>query len=258
MLHKRVTSPLRRTCDSRPLFVLGKQRSGTTMLMRCFHRHPDMLVYDEHMNNAAFQNVRLREFATIRQLLERAHFPVVCFKPIADSHRILELDQQFAGSHFIWLYRNYWDVANSALKKFSNTTYAVRLVCTGQTGGGWFQEGVSESVADTLRDVYHPDLTDFDLACLTWWARNRIILDSGLIGRPNVTVLRYETLVCDPCGVLEALFKRIGIPYHERIVRNVTSSRIRHQAPVEPDHKVRELCEEELAALNEASGPGQG
>jgi len=136
MIRKRVTSPFRRSRKSIPIFVMGKQRSGTTMLMHTFHRHPGMLVFDEHRSNEAFVNYQIRSIDRIRNLTEKARFAAVCFKPICDCHRIKELYSNFPSGRFIWIYRDYADAANSSLRKFAEPTRAIRLACTGQPGGG--------------------------------------------------------------------------------------------------------------------------
>jgi hypothetical protein len=231
--------------------VMGKQRSGTTMLMRAFHRHADLLVYDEHPNSAAFFDYRIRSLATVKELLDRARFPAVSFKAICDSHLINDFNREFPSGRFLWCYRDYRDVANSNLRKFPYATRAIHLVCTNQSGGGWFQEGLSAGVSTILKKVYRPDLSDFDLACLVWWARNRIIVDSGLIGHSNVTIVKYEPLVSRPTLLLEWLFARIDIPYHSRVTRRIHPLSIgRHPAP-ETDKNVRELCEELMVQLDE-------
>lgn len=252
VLRKQWTGAFRKPCDSRAVFVLGKQRSGTTMLMHAFHRHPDMLVFDEHLNNKAFDEHRLRSLDVIHDLVEQSRFAGVCFKPICDSHRIGELRDAFPDGRFIWMYRDYRDVAASSLRKFEHSVRAIRLVCTGRKGGGWFQEGISPSVARMLKEVYRPGLTDFDLACLTWWARNRIVIDSGLAGGPGVTVVKYEGLVSRPGPVLEWLFQRIGIGFREGVARHISPrSAGRHPSPA-LDSAVQSLCAEALISLDDA------
>lgn len=251
-LQKQFVGVFRHRCDSKPIFVLGKQRSGTTMLMHAFHRCPDVLVFDEHRDNKAFEQHRLRSFNVIRNLVEQSRFPAVCFKPICDSHRITDLIAAFPDAHCIWIYRDYRDVANSSLRKFETSVRAIRLVCTGKSGGGWFQEGVSRDVSEVLRKAYRPGLTDFDLACLSWWARNQIIFESKMIGKPNVTVMRYEALVCDPEPILQWLFDRIGLEHRARVGLHISPRSIgRHHAP-EIDSTVRSLCAEALMALDDA------
>lgn len=252
MLQKQVQRSFRPPCDAKAVFVLGRQRSGTTMLMRVFHRHPDMLVVDEHHDNSAFLDYRIRSADTVAALLADARFPAVCLKPICDSHRLRDLRRDFPDGHFIWLYRDFRDVANSSLRKFDGATRAVRLVCTGRPGGGWFREGISPRIEKVLRDVYHPRLTEFELACLVWWARNRLVIDSGLIGQAGITLLKYEALVSEPSTLLRWLFQRLDMRYCERVERRITSRSIgRHSAPA-MDERVLELCRSTLAELDEA------
>ena len=248
---KRFRSVFRENCSSKPVFVLGKQRSGTTMLMHVFHRHPDVLVYDEHRDSAAFSDHRIRSIDTVRSLLEQARFPYVCLKPICDSHRIRELYREFPGGHYIWLYRDFRDVANSAVRKF-DAARAIRLVCTGRPGGGWFREGVSTRIQEILQQVYRPDLSEFELACLVWWARNQLLMESGLAGQPGVTVVKYEKLVSDPYRMLHWLLQRIPLPYPARTGDNITARSIgRHSAPA-IDERIQDLCNSTLAALDDA------
>ncbi len=252
ILQKQVQRKFRPACEARAVFVLGRQRSGTTMLMRAFHRHPDMLVVDEHHDSPVFRDYRIRSADTVRALLAEAHFPAVALKPICDSHRIRDLRRDFPDGHLIWLYRDFRDVANSSLRKFDGATRAVRLVCTGRPGGGWFREGISPPVENILRDAWHPHLTDFDLACLAWWARNRPVIESGLIGLPALTLLKYETLVSEPSAVLRWLFQRLDIPYCERVERRISTRSIgRHAAP-DMDTRALELCRSTLAELDAA------
>lgn len=251
VIQKRVLQEFREPCISKPVFVLGKQRSGTGMLMRIFHRHSDLLVFDENRNNAAFEDFRLRDDDTIRLLVEQARFPAVCLKPVCDSQRIADLFDAFPYGHFVWMYRDYRDVANSSLRKFGSATRAVRLACLGQPGGGWFQEGLSPAVASTLQQVYRPSLSEFDLACLAWWARNRIVLESGLLGHPNLTLLKYEELASNPDSVLPWLFHRIGIRYQPGLARDVNARSIGHPAP-EMDRSVQNLCSSVLQRLDHA------
>jgi hypothetical protein len=262
ILSKQLTQPFRKRCDSTPVFVLGTQRSGTSMMMRAFHRHPDTLVYDEHRDSVAFSDYRLRSLDCVKKLVDQARYPTICYKPICDSHLITEMHRKFPEAHFIWAYRDYRDVANSSLRKFEHATRAIRLVCTNQPGGGWFREGVSSRVSEVLRSVFRTSaLSEFDLACLIWWARNQIILDSGLTDAPNVTLVKYEALVTQPSMMLKWLFYRIRLPYRERVCRNISPRSIgRHPAP-SVDNCVDKLCIASLATLDAAflagNPPGQ-
>ena len=247
---KRVRSVFLPLRDSKPIFILGRQRSGTGMLTRVFHGHRDVEVYDEHLNkDLLFHISQLEKFEIVSDLIRKSKFQAVCFKPLAQSHQLLSMKLRFPDAHFIWAFRDYSDTANSSLRKFENPTRAVRLVCTGQPGGGWFQDGISETTGAMLRRVYRNDLTDFDCACLAWWARNQIVIESGLLGCEDVTPLRYESVVNDPENVLSWLMKRIGLRDEPKLSKNISARSIgRHRAP-EMDSQIRELCEETARIL---------
>jgi hypothetical protein len=252
LLRKQFVQYLRRPRACKPVFVLGKQRSGTSMLMFAFHRHPGALVFDEHRDSRVFKDFRIRGFEVVREAIADSRFPIACFKPICDSHLIEEFVRQFPDAHYIWIYRHYQDVANSALRQAAAPTRAVRLVCTGQPGGGWFDEGVSAETRRILMDVYKPELSDFDLSCLVWWARNRIIVESGLLPSPDITLVKYEELVLAPKPMLRWLFTRMGPAFDDRIGARMTPRSIsRHPAPV-MNETVQRLCADLMRNLDQA------
>ena len=243
VLRKRALSAFRKPCDSRPIFVLGRQRSGTTMLMRGFHFHTEVEVYDEHKNSAAFRVCRLRENPVIHELVDRSRYPFICFKPLADSHRIGEMIREFPGCRIIWMYRDYRDVANSSLRRFPSAD-GVRQVCSGGGSGGWFQEGVSKTIKKAMCDAYSADLSPFDVACLAWWARNQILVESGLESR--VTLLRYENVVTNPENTLRKMCSEIDLMYQDAMVRFISPRSIgKHPAPA-MDDTIRAMCDETM------------
>lgn len=237
--------------DSKPVFVLGKQRSGTTMLMEAFHRHTDLMVYEEAKKSRAFEDDRLKEFETIKAIIDRSSFPRVCFKPICDSHRVAEIVENFPGAHIVWLYRDYRDVANSSLRKWPTATRAIRLICEGKPGGGWLAEGVSEQMRGVLAELYSESLSDFDLSCVVWWIRNRCVVESGLMGTPNLTLLKYENLVAQPAEVMSWLFGRLSIPFQPKITRRLHSRSVGRNPAPQMNESVYDCCEGLLGELDE-------
>lgn len=251
-LQKTVTRPFKRARRSVPVFVFGKQRSGTTMMMDVFHARRDTEVFDERAASPAFLDYRIRSFDAVAHLVERSKAPFVCFKPLADSHLSREFARRFPKAKLLWIYRDYVDSAMSGIKKWPGGRRAIRLVCTGQSGGGWFQEGVSEEAAEILRGLYSPELTDLDLACLVWWARNRLVLELELMRLENLLVVRYEDLVGESREqAFEEVFEFVGMPYDgrsvDRVVRKSSGDRKRDGLSTE----VRDLCDELLSTLNE-------
>jgi len=236
--------------QARPIFILGSQRSGTNMVFDYFENRSDTETYNES-DKTAFDNYLIHPFPEIRNLLLNARQPVAVFKPICDSHRFGEFTVAFPDGAFLWLTRAYKDVANSAIRNFEFSDRAIRLVCEGKAGGGWFQRGVSPECEVTLKDIYHPDLSKFELACLVWWARNLTVLEQGIDKAPNTLMLEYEKLVTGPSKVFPFLCEVLGIPQQPRAHRHVHSRSIhRHTYPPVAE-RIERLCDKLVADLRQ-------
>lgn len=236
--------------ESTPVFILGIQRSGTTMLMFAFHLHPEIAVFDESHNNPAFLDFRLRSKEITKKLITTSTFPVTCFKPLADSHLTIQLLEQFPSVRCIWALRDYRDVANSFLRKFPHATRAIRLVCSGQEGGGWFQEGISHETGNILRNLPWQNFSDYDFACLVWWARNRLFFEQKLEREKRVLLLHYEKLVTAPEESLRAVTNFIGIPFSTRMIRYIHARSISKYSPPKINPSVQGLCDELTASFS--------
>jgi hypothetical protein len=250
MLRKNILEAVCAQRDSKAIFVFGNQRSGTSMLMVAFHRHPDIIVYDEHRDNKAFHNYRIKSFEKINEIVMQSSFPAVCFKPICDSHLISEFQANIPAAHFIWIYRDFRDVANSTLRKFANATRAIILICEGKPGGGWLEESVSDYMRDILQSVYKKGLSRFDLCCLVWWVRNQVLMDSPILNSNDLSVIKYETLVTRPDNVMNWLFKRIDFPYDARINQRMNSGSIRRNPYPPMNLEVANLCHELMRKID--------
>jgi hypothetical protein len=247
---------LRPEQQARGVFILGSQRSGTNMVYDYFENRNDTDAYNES-DPVAFADYQLRPFAEIAPLLERARAPLAVFKPICDSHRFTEIRRTFPGAAYIWLLRHYKDVANSSIRHFRFSGRAIRLVCEGRTGGGWFQDGVSADSASILRDVYDPDLSDFELSCLVWWARNRIVIEQDVDEAPGTVLLAYEDLVTRPDRVFPFLCRGLGLPEQPRAHRHVHSRSIHRHAYPPLAARIEILCDGLSEELTRRLGANQ-
>ena len=235
-----------------PVLVAGLQRSGTTMLMNIFHLHPDSEVFDESSDSKTFLDFRIRSIEVARQSADDSHYRFPCFKIIADSHVLPSILRGIPDSRVVWMYREYSANAASRLKKFGHATAAIRAVCEGRPGGGWFAEGVSEAARRTLQGLDRSAFTDFDYACLIWWARNQLFFELNLAGEPDVRLLRYETLVVDPKATMQGLFDWIGMPWSAPSMRFVHGRSLNKRNLPALDSQVESLCRELLQRLDEA------
>ena len=109
---RRQRSPVKRKTVA---FILGCQRSGTTMVQRTLDRLMEVDKFEEH-DQRAFRDCRIVGKEVRNALIERSDAQCVLFKPICDSHLALDLFKDHPGSKAIWIYRNYRDVANSSMQ----------------------------------------------------------------------------------------------------------------------------------------------
>lgn len=220
------------------------------MLMNVLHLRRDTEVFDENRESSAFDRHRLRDLEKIAGLVQNSRAAYVCFKPIADSHRIEQILSRFPLGRAIWIYRDYKDVANSRLRKFANVNRAIRLICKGLPGGGWFDDGVSDSTREQLKSLDVDTMTDFDLACLTWWARNRIYLEKELWNNGRILLVRYEQLVTSPIETFNRILAHLGMPAEPRSLKHVHQASVGKNKAPPLRSEVEALCYELETSLD--------
>lgn len=240
---KKISSIFSPVKESFPCFVMGQQRSGTSMLMHMFHLHKNVEVYDESAANEVFIKHRLRDLETINRYINISKFNVVVFKPLADSHNISYYLSKLNNLKIIWCIRDYRDVANSYLRKFSRPNHAIRKVFEGKPGGGWFQEGVSSETLNMLKKLEYSRLTDFDLACLVWWARNRLYLENALWNNTNCLLLSYEHFVTQTSIQCQRIIEFLGIDYYPDIHKFIHTGSLKKNTYPSLNKDVQILCD---------------
>jgi len=247
---KKLLGFTRQTPERTPVFIVGLQRSGTTMLMNIFHLHPETEVLDEASDSRSFFDFRIRDVQTVRQVIEESHYRFPCFKIIADSHILPSILDALSNPKVLWMYREPGCNAASRLVKFPQGTAAIRAVCANRPGGGWFAEGVSPAVARRLRELDFSGFADFDYACLVWWVRNQLYFEMGLDSDPRVRLLRYETLVGQPEPTMRALFDWTGMGWSKTSMRFVHARSMKRSNLPRLDPQVEALCGDLLQRLD--------
>jgi len=240
-----------------PIFVFGMQRSGTTMFMDIMENRPDMEVFQEWEKSVFDRDCRISDLSLVDKAVSESKAKYACFKPICDSHIADDFISRFPDGKVIWVYRSYLDNANSAIRRFPTSDRALRLICEGETGGGWLQEGVSDEVLAKLKAVYNKDLSKFEISCLNWWVRNIVLTESDWIKHGNAFLVKYDNLVKDPTAMFADIESVLGVTHIKASYSDVHGRSIAKNdfPPISP--AIRELCEElsrRLDALVEEQG----
>lgn len=215
------------------VFVLGAQRSGTTLMMRLFEQCPYATVYHETGRNAAFKNFRLRSWDVVKRQIERSGGSTVILKPICDSQWGDELLTYFPSAKAIWMYRHYYDVANSAVQKWGDHQKDImrQIVADQRDQVGWRGERLDEAVVAQIKTLYSETLSDHEGAVLQWILRNNFYYSLGLDQHPRVALVNYRQVVQNPESMLARIFAFCQLPFDKTLAAQVHSSSVSREQP---------------------------
>lgn len=249
---KRILRLFKGKKHSTPVFVFGKQRSGTNMVIDVMRLHPDTEIFSENKNSEAFFKWRIRDFNTLKRLVEDSKEPFICFSPLMDSHLIEDFMTQFPNGKFVWAYRDYRDNANSALRKFPTGTRKIKAVLSNQNEAkwSWFQDGISSNTIEKLKNLYSSELSEFDFACLTWWVRNLICIELKDVFLQKIIFIKYEDLATKPHESFQLLCGKLGMRYIEKAICLVHNRSIGKNPYPELNGSVKNLCDNLMQQLD--------
>ena len=242
---------IRRNDSSKiPLFVVGCQRSGSTMILNVLSRSPECRVYHEG-NSAAFDHFRLRADQTIQRLINKGRQRVVVFKPLNDSQRAKRLLEVYMNARAIWVYRQYQDVVKSSVRKWGSAQKEILLGisegCERIPGQDAISERMSPETMCLVKKLCSEDMTAEDGAGLHWYVRNLIYWE--LHDDPRVLLVRYEDLVKRPEGRFLEVFELIGCKFRQEYVSDIYDSSIGTGEAASINGEIKGLCEEMTARL---------
>jgi Sulfotransferase domain len=227
--------------DARAMFILGVQRSGTTILGRCLNKCLELEVYGE--TSKAMKKWRLRSPDTIKSIIKTSRSKAVVFKPLTESHRALELMTFSPDSIVCWMYRRPADRANSAVAKFGSTNLKVLAAfARGEGLQTWQAQGLSQENLELVRSFDYEKMSRHDAAGLFWYIRNSLFFDQNLVHLENVVPLAYEDLVKDPEKVMAGLCRILGCRFSVSMSRAIHANSV-GRSPSKLGDEVDKLCQ---------------
>lgn len=249
---------LRREWQKRPVYIVGCQRSGTSMLLELFALSWLTATYDERPESELFHNYRLRGRDRLREVIRKSPAPVTVLKPLCESQRIDRILDWNKNSVAIWIYRSYSDVADSAVRMWGgHHRRTIEGICAGEDVG-WRGERIDEKTLERIQAINARELTDREGACLFWYIRNILPFRLGLVEDERVKLVRYEGLVSDPIVGGEEIFRFAGIPFSASWGNLVYSSSVSSERNPSIGDDVVELCSSLQAELDRRLNKSNG
>ena len=238
------------------LFIVGCQRSGTSILHHMFRLDPDTVTYDEISPLSSYdpvQGLRLNPLPKIQARIRNDRAPLVVCKPLVESQNLDILLDLFPVTRAIWMYRDYRAVVFSNLKYFGpDTGHRDLAPIVAADESNWRAERLAPADRNIILDLYKPDMDPHDAAALYWYARNSLYFSRSFDQDARIRVCRYSDLVTRPAKVIAQAYGFIGRPYPgDGIVRDVfTGSRGRGR-DLDLSPRVHELCKGLLSRLDD-------
>ena len=235
-------------CDKKtPVFIIGCQRSGTTMLDGIFRHSDQITAYGERFA-ALGDGWRLRPVGNIYYLISRSKTPIIEFKPLNDAQNIDCILKAYRRAKVIWVYRNFLDVANSMVEKWGDLQIKqlqqIAIDKYSNRGVAALGERLSSKNRELAKKLSTQNPSAYDAAAYIWLIRNSLYFERQLDSNPNVMLCQYEDMVKEPEHCIQRIFNFIGAEFSKNYVADVRTSSIgKHKAPeIKTDLKV--LCED--------------
>lgn len=236
----------------RSLFVVGSQRSGTTMLLEALERSPEIEVHHEN-SGAVMREARLISLENLIAVLGRSRAKLFALKPLCDSHWIDRLLQHVDGSRAVWMFRGWTDVVNSATRKWPG--HGLEVARRFRAGDRRWLDWRAERIEPRTRSAYDGMLElvndDESARAAFWWLRNRIFFDRDLARQTAfIRPLRYESLVGEPARWLKGLMAFAGAGFDDRMATHIHSRSIARDEGPDIPAPIRTACDALLAELD--------
>lgn len=241
--------------DKSILFILGCQRSGTTLLAEIFQRDLDAKSYGEYSkltSDGKTESIRLNTLDSVGAVLEKDRPPLITVKPLVESQNATCLLEHFPNSHVLWAYRDYRGVSRSNAKKFGINNGIIDLKpVVNREPNNWRAEKVSDQTYAIVARHYSTDMNPWDAHVLVWYSRNILFFEQSLDQHPNVMLCRYEDLVTHPAEVMQSVYQHVGQRYPgSEITKTVHARSVGKGRDLEISPALRALADDLLARLD--------
>jgi Sulfotransferase family len=248
------------------VFILGCQRSGTTMLVETLDKDWGVKTFNEFsgvnlpaggrrpwsLRSESRYSIRMKPLADVAATLERSPYPLVVLKPLVESQKARAILRTIDRAVCVWVFRHYRDVARSNVTLFTPEVTRINLEpMVRREPRNWRGELVPEDVHELVARHYSPDMNPFDGGALFWYARNRIFFELELETEERVILLRYEDLVSEPERSVRRVYAHAGVRFPgPRIVADIHPRSVGLGRELELSAEIEQACERLWSQLN--------
>jgi hypothetical protein len=238
--------PSEKTNGKSVLFIMGCQRSGTSLIYWLFERDLRTKIYREasRLSLKDPKRLRLDPLHVVRKKLESVKVPLQVLKPLVESQNASRLLKQIPNSRILWMYRRYSDVIASNLRAFGeyNGFNDIKIMLD-NSKRNWRSEKQTKEVIGLIKKYFHPSMNPNDAAALFWFARNKLLFSQNLVDNSKVMLCRYEDLGAAPNIVMKAVYRFLQIPYPgDRITRSVHAKSVGKGVKIRLSEEIEERC----------------
>ena len=248
-LGKLATSFASGSGDSLPdiAWIMGCQRSGTTMLLDIFDRDLRVRAFRDVgalTTGGGAGSIRLNPLDQVEAEFRRMRSPFAVAKPLADGHRARVLLDRFPRSRIIWMYRDFRDVASSDLRYFGERNGIRNLApMVDADPDNWRSAGVSDEVQAVVRRHFSEEMKPYDAGALFWYARNALFFEQDLPTHDRVLLLRYEEFTEAPEAWIHHLYRWLGQDFPgPSLVKEVHTRAVGRDRALDLSPEVIHLC----------------
>ena len=211
--------------DSRAIYILGAQRSGTTLLLDCLQRSMEFDVLGE--SSRAMEKYRIKSDDFIVNSVVSSHHRFVVFKPLTDSHRARAFLGLLPNSKAVWAFRRVEDRVNSSIARFGDIN--LRILHGLSRGEGlekWQAQGLSDDDFSFIRGFDYTSMSPHTASALFWYVRNSLFFSQGLQDQESVLPLSYEDFVSSPETMMRKFCEFVGAEFRPEMIGRVHAQSI--------------------------------
>lgn len=238
------------------LFIIGCQRSGTTLLTEIFENDIKVKVYGESSKLSSIDKYKLKldSLILVKREIDKNNVRNIVCKPLVETQNIEKLLNYFNDSKGLWVYRDYKDVASSNLNKFGirNGINNLRAVINKESNN-WRSELVSLNTLNVVRKYYSEDMIPHDAAALFWYVRNVLFFELNLQENKRIRMCKYNDFVIDPLRHMKDIYSFTKFEFNNE---NITSKAKVHSLSIGKgqkvmlSHEINALCENLMNRLD--------